>query len=130
VTERFEALFAKPPLSDAPLTQYTWYHVMDVPGPDGPTPGFWDLRGHFNEYIGGVDLVGRSVFLSASGFLSFSAEQAGTKEVMCFDIDIGECQNLLPFRDSLYYREHATWARETTRYFGLWKNAYWLAHRA
>jgi hypothetical protein len=47
-----------------------------------------------------------------------------------FDIDIGDGQNLLPFKDSLYYRDHATWAHERTAHFDLWKNAYWLAHSA
>jgi hypothetical protein len=101
---------------------------MDVPGLDGPTPGLWDLRGRFAEYIGRVDLVGRSVLDigAASGFLSFSAEQAGAREGVSFDIDIGDRQNLLPFNDSLYYRDHAIWARERTAHFDLWKNAYWL----
>jgi SAM-dependent methyltransferase len=132
VTERAESLFATPPVSDAPLTQCNWYHVMDIPGLEQPTPGLWDLRGSFAEYIGHVDLVGRSVLDigAASGFLSFSAEEAGAREVVSFDIDIGERQNLLPFKDSLYYRDHSTWARERTMRFDMWKNAYWLAHRS
>jgi SAM-dependent methyltransferase len=129
---RPDALFVRPPQNDAPLSQCNWYHVMDVPGLDAPTPGQWDLRGRFAEYVGHVDLAGRSVLDigAASGFLSFSAEQAGAREVVSFDIDIGDRQNLLPFKDSLYFRDHATWARENTAHFDLWKNAYWLAHRA
>jgi SAM-dependent methyltransferase len=131
-TMRPEALFATPPSNCAPMEQCYWYHVMDVPGLDGPTPGQWDLRGQFAEYIGRVDLAGRSVLDigAASGFLSFSAEQARAREVVSFDIDVGSRQNLLPFKDSLYYRDYTVWARARTAHFDLWKNAYWLAHRA
>jgi SAM-dependent methyltransferase len=104
---------------------------MDVPG-IGLTKGNWDLRGRFSDYIGNVDVTGRRVLDvgAASGFLSFSAEQAGATEVVSFDIDVGERQHLLPFRDSLYYQDHAAWAKGRTALFDRWKNAYWLAHSA
>ena len=35
-----------------------WYHTMDVPG-IGVTPGNWDLRGKFPEYIGHVNVAGK-----------------------------------------------------------------------
>ena len=125
---RDESLFAKP-RHGVRLEDCLFYHTMDLPG-FGTVPGGWDLRGAFA--IGNVDLYGKSVLDvgTASGFLSFSAEQAGAKEVVSFDIDIGDRQHLLPFKDSLYYRDHARWAAERTAHFDLWKNAYWLAHGA
>jgi 2-polyprenyl-3-methyl-5-hydroxy-6-metoxy-1,4-benzoquinol methylase len=108
-----------------------WYHTMDLPG-IGEVQGEWDLRGNFEPYIGHVDLRERSVLDigTASGFLSFSAEAAGAASVVSFDIDIAERQHLLPFKDSLYYRDHAAWAKERTADFERWKNGYWLAHQA
>jgi SAM-dependent methyltransferase len=105
---------------------------MDLPGWEVPTPGAWDLRGRFADYIGNVPLTGRSVLDigAASGFLSFSAEQQGARDVVSFDIDTGERQSLLPFKDGLYYRDHSAWARGRTALFERWKNAYWVAHRA
>ena len=67
---------------------------------------------------------------AASGFLSFSAEKAGAREVVSFDIDRGERQHLLPFHESLYYRDHAAWAKDRSALFRRWKNGYWFAHRA
>ena len=108
-----------------------WYHVMDVPG-IGVTPGLWDLRSQFDEYIGHVDLKGKTVLDmgTASGFLSFASEWAGAREVVSFDIDIGERQKLLPFKNSSYYRDHAAWAERRSRDFDAWKRAYWCAHHA
>jgi hypothetical protein len=64
-----------------------FYHVMDLPGIGtvGLDQG-WDLRGRFDEYIGHIDLKGKT-FLdvgTASGFLSFEAEKRGAS-VTSFD---------------------------------------------
>jgi len=122
-------LFAAP--RDPPPDTCFWYHVMDVPG-IGVTDGLWDLRGKFAEYIGNVPVEGRSVLDigTASGFLSFEAEQAGASEVVSVDLAGGQNQSLLPFKDKLYYRDRAAWIVEQTAHFEQWKNAYWIAHRA
>ncbi len=130
LAERPESLFARWPRTVDADDCY-WYHIMDVPG-FGLTAGHWDLRGKFAEYIGNVEVVGKTVLDigAASGFLSFSAEQAGAREVVSFDIDVGERQHLLPFCNSLYSRDHAAWAKERSALFTRWKNGYWFAHRA
>jgi SAM-dependent methyltransferase len=130
MNNRSAASFAKP-REIVSLKDCYWYHVMDVPG-IGETAGVWDLRGKFSEYIGGVSVAGKTVLDigAASGFLSFSAEKAEASEVVSFDIDVGDRQHLLPFQDSLYYRDHSIWAKSRTEHFDLWKNAYWFAHRA
>lgn len=59
---------------------------MGLPGV-GLVRGEWDLRGRFEEYIGGVNLKGRSVLDvgTASGFLSFEAERCGARSVTSFE---------------------------------------------
>lgn len=65
-----------------------FYHVMDLP--DHGTInhfGSWDLRGRFDQYIGGTPVAGKS-FLdvgAATGFLGFEAEKRGAV-VTSFDI--------------------------------------------
>jgi SAM-dependent methyltransferase len=65
-----------------------FYHAMDLPQV-GFVQGAWDLRGRFDEYIGGVKLKDRSVLDvgAASGFLSFEAEQRGAQSVTSFNAD-------------------------------------------
>ena len=41
-----------------------FYHTLDLPG-YGHVQGEWDLRGRFDDYIGGVDLRGKTVLTSA-----------------------------------------------------------------
>jgi SAM-dependent methyltransferase len=62
-----------------------FYHAMDLPQ-IGFVQGGWDLRGRFDDYIGGVDLRDRSVLDvgTASGFLSFEAERRGARSVTSF----------------------------------------------
>ena len=107
-----------------------FYHTSELS--DGSVcPGHWDLRGRFGDYIGHVDLKGARVLDvgTASGFLSFSAEDAGARDVVSFDLDTAARQHLLPFADSLYVTDHARWVTAQTRAFDTWKNAYWLLHR-
>ena len=60
-----------------------FYHTMELPG-FGEVKGQWDLRGRFDEYIGGVEVAGKSVLDigSATGFLSFEAEKRGASRVV------------------------------------------------
>jgi SAM-dependent methyltransferase len=103
---------------------------MDLPG-FGEVRGHWDLRGRFKEYIGSVDLAGKSVIDvgAATGFLSFSAEQCGASRVLSFDIGHARQQSFLPFKDKLHSRDPETWARQYDAEIEQWKNAYWLCHR-
>lgn len=106
-----------------------FYHTTDLPG-HVTQKGGWDLRGRFADYIGGLDLKGRRVLDvgTASGFLSFSAEEAGAREVVSFDLDSADRQDLLPFADSEYVKDHRSWSAKQTAGFQRWKNAYWFTH--
>ena len=129
VTEVSRSAFAVPQTVTS-IDECFFYHTIDLPQ-HGTQAGGWDLRGRFSDYIGGVDLTGQRVLDvgAASGFLSFSAEEAGAKEVVSFDLDTADRQHLLPFADSEYVNDHATWSTKQTAGFQRWKNAYWFAHR-
>lgn len=107
-----------------------FYHAMELPG-FGLIPAHWDLRGRFDDYIGGVDVAGKSVLDigTATGFLSFEAEKRGAARVLSFDQRDGADQKFLPFKDKLYSRDRARWAGQYRAEIERWKNAYWLCHR-
>ncbi len=69
----------------ADLTDFTWYHATELP--DGRVlPGAWDLRGHETDYLGRVDVAGRSVLElgPATGYLTFYMERQGA-DVVSFE---------------------------------------------
>jgi len=107
-----------------------FYHAMELPG-FGLIPAHWDLRGRFEDYVGGIDVAGKSVLDvgAATGFLSFEAEKRGSSRVLSFDQLDGAEQRFLPFKDKPYYRDHAHWAEQYRGEIERWKNAYWLSHR-
>ena len=113
------------------LSDCYFYHTTELP--DGRVlEGQWDLRGRFADYVGHAPVRGKRVLDvgTASGFLTFEAEACGAAEIVSFDLDTAERQHLLPFRDSLYVRDHAEWVRIQTGAFEGWKNAYWYTHGA
>jgi SAM-dependent methyltransferase len=107
-----------------------FYHTLDLPG-FGVVEGQWDLRGRFDDYIGGVNLRNKTVLDvgTGNGFLTFEAEKRGAREVVSFDISDAKFQHVLPFKDSMYYTDHEKWRTETNAGYELWRNGYWLAHR-
>ena len=121
--------FAPPRQIDA-LSDCFFYHTMTLPG-FGEVRGHWDLRGRFDDYIGGVNVKGKSVLDvgTATGFLSFEAERNGARDVVSFDMAHARQQNFLPFKDKLHYRDPERWAEEHNVEVEQWKNAYWLCHR-
>ena len=123
------SIFAEPLRVDDPGECF-FYHTIDLPG-FGVQDGGWDLRGRFEDYVGGADLAGKRVLDvgTASGFLSFEAERLGAREVVSFDLDTAGRQTLLPFVGSAYVEDHATWCRDQTASFMAWKRGYWLSHR-
>src|SRR5829696_8935405 len=96
--------FAAPRRVESPEGCF-FYHTMELPT-FGVVHGQWDLRGKFEEYVGGVDVAGRSVLDvgTATGFLSFEAERRGAARVVSHDMSDVRQQTLLPFREKLYYR--------------------------
>ena len=122
-------LLAAPRVIDR-LEDCFFYHAMELPG-FGLIPAHWDLRGRFDDYMGGVSVAGKSVLDvgTASGFLSFEAEERGATRVLSFDQSDGARQTFLPFKDKPYSRDHKAWAEQYRAEIERWKNAYWLAHR-
>ena len=112
------------------LSDCFFYHTMTLPG-FGEVRGHWDLRGRFNDYIGNVDVSGKSVIDigAATGFLSFESERNGASQVVSFDMAHGGQQSFLPFKDKLHYRDRAAWGEHHNVEVEQWKNAYWLCHR-
>ena len=107
-----------------------FYHTMTLPI-CGDVHGHWDLRGRFDDYIGGVDLKGKSVLDvgTATGFLSFEAEKKSAKRVLSVDMAHARQQSFLPFEDKTHYRDPAAWFERHNVEIEQWKNAYWLCHR-
>ena len=107
-----------------------FYHDIDLP--NGETIiGAWDIRGRFDEYVGNQPLAGKTVLDvgTASGFLAFSAEQAGA-EVTATDAREASDFQQVQFRDTTYHRDRATWLREYDDYLVKLKNSFWYAwHR-
>lgn len=121
--------FAAPRIVES-LDDCFFYHTMELGG-FGVVHGQWDLRGRFDDYVGGVDVSGKSVLDvgTATGFLSFEAEGRGAARVVSFDMSDVRQQTLLPFKDKLYYQDHERWAELYGAEMEKWKNAYWLCHR-
>lgn len=112
------------------LDECFFYHTMDLPE-FGLVHGHWDLRGRFEDYVGGVEVSSKSVLDvgTATGFLSFEAEKRGATRVLSFDMSDVKYQTFLPFKDKLYYSDNARWAEQYQAEIERWKNAYWLSHR-
>jgi len=121
--------FAKPRRVESPEGCF-FYHTVELPA-FGVVHGQWDLRGKFEEYVGGVDVAGKSVLDvgTATGFLSFEAERRGATRVVSFDMSDVRQQTLLPFKDKLYYQDRERWAELYGAEMERWKDAYWLCHR-
>jgi hypothetical protein len=103
------------------LQECVFYHSMDLPG-IGSIEGDWDLRGKFDEYIGSIDVSGKTVLDvgTASGFLTFEAEKRGAT-VFSFDADGPERIQLVPPAEITEYNRS---------YFHGMRNSYRLAHHA
>lgn len=119
-----------PPRHVTDLSECFFYHTMTLPG-IGEVHAHWDLRGRFNDYIGGVELKGKSVIDigTATGFLSFEAENEGAARVLSFDMADAQQQAFLPFKDKLHYNDPERWREHHNVEIEQWKNAYWLCHR-
>jgi len=128
-TPESKSLFAEPRFVDA-LEDCFFYHTMDLPEL-GVVHGHWDLRGRFDDYVGGVSVAGKSVLDigTATGFLSFESEKRGASKVVSFDLSDARQQTFIPFKDNLYYRDYEDFMSHHAVGVQKWKNAYWLCHR-
>jgi SAM-dependent methyltransferase len=122
-------IMAEPRMVDS-LDDCFFYHTMELPDL-GVVQGQWDLRGRFDDYLGGVSVAGKSVIDigTATGFLSFESEQRGASRVLSFDMADARQQRFIPFNDKPYYRDYETFVANHAAEVEKWKNAYWLCHR-
>lgn len=128
-TTKGDSLLEQPRFVDR-VEDCFFYHAMELPG-FGLVRAHWDLRGRFDDYVGGVEVAGKSVLDigAATGFLSFEAEKRGAARVLSFDMRDARQQTFLPFKDKLYSRDPERWAEKYGAEIEQWKNAYWLCHR-
>lgn len=107
-----------------------FYHTMEFPG-EPVIEGGWDIRGHFDGYIGGYDIAGKTLLDvgAASGFLSFAAEQAGAT-VTSLEARSGADFTQVPHARSGYLNDRPTFVAETDEILRKLKNSYWYGwHR-
>src|SRR5215471_1491961 len=123
------ALLAAPRFVDS-VDECFFYHTMELPDL-GVVRGQWDLRGRFADYLGGVSVTGKSVIDigTATGFLSFAAEDLGASRVVSFDMGDARQQMFIPFQDKPYYADYEQFVADHATEVERWKNAYWLCHR-
>ena len=110
----------------ADLADLVWYHVIELP--DGQVlPGAWDLRGHEDAYLGGVNVAGKRVLElgPATGYLTFYMEQMGAK-VVAFEAGFDVSVDVLPFRGREDPEERRRLMQET---IGRNHDAWWYLHR-
>ena len=127
--ETLPSIMATPRYVDS-LDDCLFYHTMELPGL-GVVNGQWDLRGRFDDYVGGVKVEGKTVLDvgAATGFLSFESEANGASHVVSLDMSDARQQTFLPFKDKLYYHDYESFIPYHAVTIDKWKNAYWLCHR-
>src|SRR2546427_725467 len=76
-----ELIYQKPKLV-TDIRECHFYHSMSIPG-YGEVQGEWDLRGHEDDYLGGVNFSRKRVLEvgTASGYLCFHMEKKGADMV-------------------------------------------------
>jgi 2-polyprenyl-3-methyl-5-hydroxy-6-metoxy-1,4-benzoquinol methylase len=127
VTQSARRPFAEPRLV-TDRQQCHFYHSLDLP--NGELTGVWDLRGRIEDYIGHVDIAGKSVIDvgTASGFLTFEMERLGGR-LTSFDAESSADIAYVPVKGDRYVTDHQGWCQETDAFLGRLKNGYWFAHR-
>lgn len=128
--------YAAPIKVSGPDDGCNFYHWMDLPAFPSTTayitvPGVWDLRGRFSDYIGGVDIRGKSVLDvgTATGWISFEAERHGAAQVVGLDMADDVKPQHVPYvtfvdRDRPQQEQPASIPRVPPSI----RRAYWLCH--
>ena len=116
-------MFAEPRKVSS-ISDCHFYHSIDIPD-HGHAAGDWDLRGRENEYLGGVDLAGKTVLEigTANGYLCFWMERQGA-HVTAYDLSDEHEWDLVPYA-SINLSDLAQGRRAHIRSIN---NAWWFAH--
>ena len=129
--------YAAPIAVSGPDDGCIFYHWMDLPYFPSTAgyvtvPGSWDLRGRAQDYLGGVELAGKSVLDvgTATGWISFEAERQGAAQVVGLDMADDVQPQYVPYvqyvdRDKPQIEEVA----KTTKVKPSVRRGYWLCHR-
>lgn len=107
------------------LDECYFYHSFDFP--QGRVEGQWDLRDNWQAYLGHTDFSGQSVLEigPASGFLSFSMEQAGAM-VTCVEPPMSYLWDIVPLKSV----DVAAWRADFSPEIERVRNSFWYAHHA
>jgi len=91
-----------------------FYHSMTIPG-HGEVVGEWDLRGRERDYLGQVELPGKTVLEigTASGHLCFWMERQGAK-VVGYDLSEAQDWDVVPYHN-FDYANHIAQRKERIR---------------
>ncbi len=127
---RFQKLQRAIPRAKADITDCFFYHQFDLPNGgtvQGPAD-YYDLRGEFDYYIGNQSLQGKTVLDigTASGFLAFSAEEAGAASILAFDSASLLQQQRVPFVGESWHEDKLTWVRDNNAGQKRMFNAFWF----
>lgn len=103
-----------------------FYHTIDLPG-IGTIEGEWDLRAGAHNYIGKVDVKGKTVLEmgTANGFLSFYMEQQGA-DVISYDLSPEFDWDVVPYAS----KKVANFAQARKNHIRQINNAYRFCHNA
>lgn len=114
------------PRSVPSIESCAFYHVMEIPGVGLMTDASWDLRGRVSSYLGNVPLRDKRVLEigPASGFLTFSMEEAGA-EVVCVELASDQEWDIVPNPDPNRGRQLAEQSRSHMERI---RNGFWFAH--
>lgn len=107
-----------------------FYHTLEFP--DGEViSAAWDIRGLFDDYIGGYPIAGKTVLDvgTASGFLTFEAEKGGAI-VTSLEARSALDFTQVPHAASDYLQDRGRFLQSTDEILGRLKSSYWYGwHR-
>jgi len=111
------------------LSDCHFYHSMTFP--DGSEVlGDWDIRGSFSDYIGNIEVRGKTLLDvgTASGMIAFETERRGAHVTAYETPSLADVAHI-PFKSNLYYTDHTAWVRQADT-GGLAEviNSFWYAH--
>jgi hypothetical protein len=116
-------LFAQPRTVSS-IDDCYFYHSMDIPH-HGVVAGEWDLRGREREYLGGLDVSGKSVLEigTASGYLCFWMEKQGAR-MAAYDLSERQEWDIVPYATA----DVGQIVQGRRTHIRMVNNSWWFAH--